>query len=122
MLQVGDARRLLKALQALEAALPAAGDSSGGAGALPALQSRLEAAELAGVAPHHPLLAVGRAAAKHLVLAEAGRELRLAAEQLSRPRANRYGLQAQRLHAQGRHESATLVMVVAGCGLTCTAC
>ena len=92
--QVGDARRLLKALHSLEAALPAAGDTSRGGGALAALQSRLEAAELAGVAPHHPLLAAGHAAEKRLALADARHELRLAAEQLARPRGDRYGRQA----------------------------
>ena len=93
--QVGDARRLLKSLQALEAALPAADRTSGGAGALPALQSRLEAAELAGVAPHHPLLAAGHAAARRFALADASRELRLAAEELARQRGDRWVPPAQ---------------------------
>ncbi len=93
--QVGDARRLLKALQALEAALAAAADKIGGAGAQTTLQSRVESAELAGVAPHHSLLAAGHAAVKRLALMDASRELRLATEQLSRPRGDRYGLRAQ---------------------------
>lgn len=67
-MRVGEAKRMLKLVAGLESALAAAAD---GAGGLPALRTRLEAAAAAGVAPR--LLAAARAQLRRASLLEVPR-------------------------------------------------
>ncbi|KAK9821741.1 hypothetical protein WJX81_001109 [Elliptochloris bilobata] len=78
--RVGEAKRMLKLVAGLEAALAAAADGPGG---LPALRARLEAASAAGVAPR--LLSAARAQLRRTSLMEASATL----EAALRPRMDR---------------------------------
>lgn len=82
---MGDAKRLLKLLQGLEAALAAAE----GPGHLAAVQSRLEAAEVGGMPGDHPLLLRAQAAVGYLKVADARRGLAAALGLAAQPRQQR---------------------------------
>lgn len=96
MRQVGNAKRLLKLLQGLEAALGAAE----GPGHLAALQSRLEAAEAGGLPPDHPLLQQGQAALHFLRVEDARRALAAAIALSDQPRPQRCAVKERYLGIQ----------------------